>query len=1008
MADMPTARTDFGLTSLYGILYAIGGYDKNVNLLNTVDEFDPSLNQWQTMASMPYGKADFGVYHGSSILTFGGFNGNCLSGVEEFEVINNRCGSTFLEEKSITDRNGNKYIYLRDYMGNIIKQTNPDGSIKSYAYDDKSNLTMECDETGKYTFYIYDSNKINLIKKAQPLNGTDQYTTGCDESKFAVTTYTYYTDAEAQSLGYLVKGLLKSATHPVGNIATYTYYPDGSVKTITDTAGNTTTNNYNSIGWKTSSISPKGYRTDYYYDYGGRVEKTVINNPDNPAKNSVLRTTYDAMGRKAKEVSPNLYNPSYDNLAGHTYSGDQGTRYTYNASGTVNTVTDPANFITTYTYDIYGNVKTETKPNGSIYQYDYDVMNRLIKVWFKDNATATAIPLSEYTYVTNSDGTWQKTEKKYFSSTQSATTIYKYDYAGRLIEQDNPDSTVLKTAYNTNGRVYSKTDAKNNVSSYTYDGLNRLLQEKTPFENVSGTVYYSVKTYSYDKNGNVTLESLTVNKPGDAESDSQTGYEYNNRGLLTKVATYNNGAPVNYTQYWYDADGNKVRMYTGLNSPLTINGLDNVTPGSDAQYSVTKYDYNHLGKLKSMTDPLAKSETYSYDLDGNMTQKTDRNGSTITNTYDNLDRLTDTKVETTSGTGNVENTFTYNALGGRSTMVSGGVTTTYTYDQKGRLITESNTSGSEKDYTYNYADKRLTFVLKQSGNTIQNLSYSYDLMGRLSQALDNGQVTATYTYDLNGNRQSLVYSNGDSAAYTYNLANKLKTLTNAKGSTILSQYNYTYYLDGNQASKIDNLNNSTDYAYDGLDRLTSETVKQNGNFVTANAYTYDDYNNRQSMVVTGTGAATVTYTYDLDNRLQAEVNSLTGTISYNYDNNGNQLAKGSQTYIYDGFNQLVGAVNGAQTMTYGYNGDGLRTGKTVNGAATSFVWDGSDVAAELNGATVAATYVRGINLIDKKGSTGTVVYNYLFNGHGDVVQLSGSDGNVARVMTMMLLVMRRI
>ena len=242
---------------------------------------------------------------------------------------------------------------------------------------------------------------------------------------------------------------------------------------------------------------------------------------------------------------------------------------------------------------------------------------------------------------------------------------------------------------------------------------------------------------------------------------------------------------------------------------------------------------------------------------------------------------------------------------------------------------------------------------------------------------------------------------------TYNLANKLKTLTNNKGSTTLSQYTYTYYLDGNQANKTDNLNNSTDYVYDGLGRMTSETVKQNGNFVTANAYTYDDYNNRQSMVVTGTGAATVTYAYDLDNRLQPEVNSLTGTTNYTYDNNGNQLAKGSQTYTYDGFNQLVGAVNGAQTMTYSYNGDGLRTGKTVNGVVINYIWDGSDVVAELNGATVAATYVRGINLIDKKGSTGTVVYNYLFNGHGDVIQLLELRKCGKRIMIMMRLAMRR-
>ena len=64
---------------------------------------------------------------------------------------------------------------------------------------------------------------------------------------------------------------------------------------------------------------------------------------------------------------------------------------------------------------------------------------------------------------------------------------------------------------------------------------------------------------------------------GQTEAYNKTEYEYNNRNLLTKVITYNGSSPENYTQYYYDAAGNKIRMYTGLSSPLTINGLDNVT-----------------------------------------------------------------------------------------------------------------------------------------------------------------------------------------------------------------------------------------------------------------------------------------------------------------------------------------------------------------------------------------------------------------------------------------------
>lgn len=36
-----------------------------------------------------------------------------------------------------------------------------------YVYDDKNNLTIEKDEQGKYIYYIYDSEKKDLIKKAQ-------------------------------------------------------------------------------------------------------------------------------------------------------------------------------------------------------------------------------------------------------------------------------------------------------------------------------------------------------------------------------------------------------------------------------------------------------------------------------------------------------------------------------------------------------------------------------------------------------------------------------------------------------------------------------------------------------------------------------------------------------------------------------------------------------------------------------------------------------------------------
>ena len=102
------------------------------------------------------------------------------------------------EAYEYADRNDNSTYYLRDSKGNVTKQINPDSSYKEYTYDSKNNLLSVKDETGKYTYYVYDTNGINLLKTAQPLNGTDVFGVA-PNANFAITENTYYTGAEALS-----------------------------------------------------------------------------------------------------------------------------------------------------------------------------------------------------------------------------------------------------------------------------------------------------------------------------------------------------------------------------------------------------------------------------------------------------------------------------------------------------------------------------------------------------------------------------------------------------------------------------------------------------------------------------------------------------------------------------------------------------------------------------------------------------------------------------------------
>ena len=155
-------------------------------------------------------------------------------------------------------------------------------------------------------------------------------------------------------------------------------------------------------------------------------------------------------------------------------------------------------------------------------------------------------------------------------------------------------------------------------------------------------------------------------------------------------------------------------------------------------------------------------------------------------------------------------------------MSGGGSDSAYTYDDLGRVLTETDSSGITKEYTYDTANNRLSLAIKQNGVVKTSTTYTYDRMNRLSQVYENGMPIATYTFDANGNRATLTYPNGDSVEYSYNLANKLLSLINKRGNEVLSWYTYTYYLDGNQESKTDSAG-TTNYVYDGLERLVSES-----------------------------------------------------------------------------------------------------------------------------------------------------------------------------------------
>ncbi|HHW30538.1 MAG TPA: hypothetical protein GXX20_02515 [Clostridiaceae bacterium] len=73
---------------------------------------------------------------------------------------------------------------------------------------------------------------------------------------------------------------------------------------------------------------------------------------------------------------------------------------------------------------------------------------------------------------------------------------------------------------------------------------------------------------------------------------------------------------------------------------------------------------------------------------------------------------------------------------------------------------------------------------------------------------------------------------------------------------------------------------------------------------------------------------------------------------------------------------------GDKTITYAYNGDGLRTEKVVNDVITKHIWDGNQIVLERDGTgIVKGRFIRGINLICADDGADSNEKWYLYNGH---------------------------
>ena len=427
------------------------------------------------------------------------------------------------------------------------------------------------------------------------------------------------------------------------------------------------------------------------------------------------------------------------------------------------------------------------------------------------------------------------------------------------------------------------------------------------------------------------------------------------------------------------------------------------------------------------------AETYTYDCNSNLTKTVDKNGNTLKNTYDNKNRLTErTAKEKKTGKETVH-TYRYNAYGDVAVQDD----TQFVYgDVSGQVTKETTKLTKNKDvvknYTYDSNGNKSTFSVKAGEDTKLSLSYEYDGSSRLISVKDSeGNRAVSYAYDTEGSLSERQAANGLKTTYGYDYQNRLTSMTNETGKGVVSKYSSTYLKNGQKAEEVstvmDKNGKSTKktaaYTYDMLGRITRETKTGREDI----SYTYDANNNRKQMTI---GNKTTAYQYNKNDELLRTDTLHTDTekndvVIYKNDKNGNQLATVNRSEIpaeakdtsyidvdvtlgdnqlndnvvnhYNALNQLTETLTKNYKVSFTYDAEGLRTGKTVNGEKTVYVWDGDQVVMELSkGGAVQKRYIRGNDLVYADKGENTEKTYYVTDMHGNVVQLLDESGNVTK------------
>jgi YD repeat-containing protein len=941
---------------------------------------------------------------------------------------------------TVTQSNGSGTVfgtsrYSYDAVGRLLMTQDPTGVRSWNLYDEAGRKVAEIDGDGSLTEYVFDVNDhvTHTIAYATPVNTALLVSATGEPLNPMLASVRPLTSSAADRHAwnaYDAAGRLLETVDASGAVTETRY--DGASRVVaviryanlisTASLGNAPSaagispaasaqdrierNFYDGDGLLRGRLDGEGYLTEYRYDEGGRLVRTLRYANATP---SALR----ASGTLAQLIPA-------------TSSADATTIYLINAKGQVAGEVDAEGYLTERIYDANGNqsqtVRYATKVTGAIADAStvaqlrpaanaqdhatscvYDKLNRKTQ---EIDAQGT---VTQYTY--DSAGNLTKTVRA-VGSNEVRTLNTRFDLQGRLTGELTAEGALLLTgnqtqaqidgiwsqyglthAYDAAGRRMSTIDQNGNKALFFYNVDGQLTHTVNALgevvENQYNTLGQQVAAIRYGTRisltgltgtnaGGLVNTALTsaVNLVKNSVLDSKTSFLYNKTGTLASVTDALGFA----TNYVYNAFGEQASRTQAIASGQTVSEilaydrrgllltdtLDSDAGGTNAQ-TTNRYDafgrvigwtdaggnsrsatYDRLGRAVTTTDALGQGRSSSYDAFDRLLTQTDALGNVTRYQYDSAQRSM--TVTTPEG---ISVTTSFTRLGQTQNVVDGrGNSTTFSYDKNGNLRT-SSTALTTATQTYDRAN-RLIATTDAGGN---QTTLSYDAANRLfTRTLDAGglNLVTKYQYDAKGQQILVIDANGVNTTLTYDLQGQLKK----------------------QVVDLNGLNLTTSYTWDGRGKMLTVT-QPNGNVV---QYTFDKLGRRTREQTDPLGLnLTRTWTYDK----LGNVTSLT-------DANGNV-----SRYAYDAQSRLVYGIDGAgDVVQYSYDAEGrqvrsVRYAKAISLTGLPLAATVSQVQARVAG---SANDASDFSVYDQDGRrTATIdgigaVVKYFYDANGNVVE----------------------